>query len=121
MTSRLLPVEEWPRLRGTLLDPAWQDFAPTDRVLVVEDGGEIVGCVALFQRWHLEGAWIHPDCRGRVGIGRRIWSGVKALVQAIGCPEVVSMAVTPESRRPIEKLGAARLMDCAHYSVRMEN
>lgn len=121
MTSRLLPPEEWPRLRGTLLDPAWQDFTPTDKVLVVEDGGRIVACAALFQRWHLEGAWVHPDDRGRVSVGRRLWAGLKALIQALGNPEVISMATTPETRRMVEKVGTARLMDCAHYSIRMEN
>lgn len=121
LTSRLLPPEEWPRLRGTLLDPAWQDFTPTDQVLVVEDGGEIVGCVALFQRWHLEGCWLAPEHRGGVAAARHLWRRLKVVWRALGQPEVISMAATPESRRLVEKVGTARLMDCAHYSIRMEN
>jgi hypothetical protein len=121
VTSRLLPQHEWPRLRGTLLDPAWQDFAPTDTVLVVEDGGEIVGCIALFQRWHLEGAWKAEDRRGDVAVGRALVKGIREMCADVGATEVACMAVTPEGRRLCEGIGQAVKLDCEHFAVRMES
>lgn len=119
MTTRLLPPSEWPRLAGTLLDPAWRDLGIEDRVLVVEQDGQIVACGALLQRWHLEGFWTHPDYRGKASVGRRLWAATKALVAGMRVREVLCMATTKEGRHLIEAFGQAIPLECEHFAVQV--
>lgn len=105
LTERLLPPHEWPRLSGTLMDPAWQTLSHSDKVIVVEDDGEIIACTSLSQHWHLEGSWIHPAYRQRVSVGRRLLKTIRALCQALHVGEVFMMATNPESAAMCQKLG----------------
>lgn len=82
MITRLLPLEEWPRLAGTELGSVLHLCDPqTTRVLTVEDGGQIIGCWAALAVVHAEGVWIHPDHRGKSSVARRLWHGMRMLLR----------------------------------------
>lgn len=120
MTTRLLPPSEWPRLTGTLLDPAWRSFSYSDKIMVVEDGEQIVACVSLTQQWHLDGLWIQPAYRHRVSVGRRLLRTVRQLCRALHVGEVLMMARTDQSAQMCRKLGPSLHLDCDHFAVLME-
>lgn len=118
MTSRLLPPEEWPRLAGTLLERSWPQFDPAmTRVVVVEDGEAIVGCVAMFPVWHVEGAWISPAYRTHVAVLRRGLRALRHLLTGLGVREVLAMATSGGGRRLCERFGSALRLDCEHFAI----
>lgn len=115
--SRLLPPSEWPRLAGTLLDPAWKTFSPSsDKIIAVEAAGVIVACISLSQQWHLEGLWVREDYRGRIGVGRRMLTTVRTLLRAmqIGCVQM--MATNPRAARMCQRFGLAKPLP-PHFEV----
>lgn len=120
LRERLLPPSEWPRLVGTLLDPAWRTFSQSDKVIVVEDDGQIVACTSLSQHWHLEGMWVHPSYRQRVSVGRRLIRTLRALFGALRIGEVVMMATNPRSAAMCRKMGEALELPGEHFAVIVE-
>lgn len=121
LTTRILPRGEWPRLAGTLLDPAWKGFDDSARVIVVERDGTIVATAALFQAWHLDAVWLAEQERGNAAVGRALLREVRAQVAEIGTPEVAMMALTDEGRRICEGLGEAVHLDCDHFAVKVKH
>lgn len=116
--TRILPPAEWPRLRGTLLESVWPRLDPASAFIrVVEDGDRIVGHAVLFAAWHLEAAWMAPGYARRIGVGRRLLTGVRADLKARGIREVVMMARSAVGRRLCQKLGKAVHMTCDHFAV----
>lgn len=88
LVSRVLPPEEWPRLRetGATLIMANQTAARTGAVLVEERGGQIVGCAFVFTTAdgtvHIDACWVHPALRtGRVAL--RLWRRIVDAVRAL--------------------------------------
>lgn len=119
MITRILPFDEWPRLVGTILEDAWQDFDPlTTRVNVVEEDGEIIGCSAVFQRWHVEGAWVHPKHRGRSVVARHLSEVTERSVKATGAKEVLTM--TFDNKPLCRNLGTVTELDCKHFLVAVQ-
>ena len=116
MTSRILPVSEWGKLSGTLIDPA---TLPPDAVpVVVEDAdGRVVGCSVLLPMWHQEGTYIAPDYRGRISAGRQLFDTMKRTLAQLGITGVWMTAFDDENARLIEKFGQAERVDAAHYLV----
>lgn len=103
LTSRVLPPEEWPRLRttGATVIMANRIGARTGQMLVEEIGGQIVGCALVFTtadgRGHVDACWVHPALRtGRVALRlwRRIVRAVRDLRPATVCvyPSTVRLA-----------------------------
>jgi hypothetical protein len=119
VTTRILPPSEWSRLEGTLLEQTWPVLPRGAVVLAVEQDGQILGCVAAWQVWHLEGLWIAPAHRGKVGVGRRLWQTVKTWAASFGVGEVVMMARSDEARKLIPKLGPSLHLACEHYAVKI--
>lgn len=117
MTTRILPREEYAKLNGTLLDPAWRSLPSDAQVVAIEQDGALIGCSALFPAWHLEGVWIAPEYRKRVSVGRRLLRAWRALLAGLRTPEVLVMATNPESARLVFGLGSAVHLDCDHYAV----
>lgn len=119
ITSRVLPEDEWPRLAGTELETVWPHLDPSSACIrVVEDGGRIVGHAVLFSAWHLESAWIAPEYRRGVRVGRRLLSGVRADLRARHVREVLMMAMGDVGRRLCQRFGRRALhLWCDHYSV----
>lgn len=82
VTSRELPIEEWPKILKLglpgfdlqLPDPRWT------RIAVVEVGGEIVAISPVWLALHTEPIWISPEYQKRVGIVRRLWNGVRSIL-----------------------------------------
>lgn len=116
LRERFLPPAEWPRLAGTLLDPAWRTFSHSDKVIVVEDEHRIVACTALIQVWHLEGTWVDPSYRC-VSVGRRLVRAFRAAFRALRVGEVCCMATNPETAAMCRKLGPAVELRGTHFAV----
>lgn len=109
MTTRLLPANEWAKLRGTELDAVWPRLPETAQIVVVEDGDQIVGCWALLPVWHLEGVYIAPEHRKRGAVARRLWTGMQRLLRASGVSSVATAACSDEVRALLAHLGATQL------------
>lgn len=109
MTARVLPRKEWGRLAGTQLETVVPILRrERGRVLVVEHEGEIVGCVALYRLWHLEGLELATPSATRALLG-----AIKA--QTATLPGVVSWAQHPRVSELLERLGA-EWMPGRHYA-----
>lgn len=120
MTSRVLPVEEWPRLRGTEAETLWPHLDPTmAQVLVVEDGGEIVGTWVLVKMVHAECVWIAPAYRGSFGVAKRLLVGMRRLALACGVKTVWTSAMSDHVRSLIGTLQGVRLPG-EHYVLPLE-
>lgn len=118
MTTRTLAPTEWPeRLRGTLLEDASRQLPHDAVVMAVEDAGRLVGCVALFPVWHLEGVWIAPEQRGRVGVARRLVRAIRTTARALKLDGAWMMARNDAAVRMIRHFGRALHLDCDHFAV----
>ncbi len=96
LTSRVLPFEEWSKLAGTeLADLATHPTRFQAHVLVVEAGDAIIGTWMVLPVWHVEGLWVHPDYRGKASVGRRLWTGMRRLVTALGGQAAMTAAIDP--------------------------
>ena len=103
MTSRVLPVDEWDRLDGTLLASVWRSLKPDHaEVIVVEQGGEIVACVALISMLHAECC----EITGGPGVARALWRGLRERVHAAGGQAVWAAAVEEPMQRLLTRHGA---------------
>ena len=87
MTTRVLGHDEYGRLAhvGTGLASIRHDLPESVRVVVVEDGDQIVGCVALLPVWHAEELWIDPAHRGLSAVARRLRAGVAQVARRFVC------------------------------------
>ncbi len=121
MTARTLPVEEWPKLHGTDLGLALTHAIDPARVkvVVVEDGGEIVGCWGAFAVIHAEGVWIAPAHRTRGSVARRLWAGMRRVVREWGASQVITGADRPEIASLIERHGGS-IVPFATYVLPLE-
>lgn len=119
LTRRILPPEEWARLKGTELENAVPLLSPGDtRILVVEEDGRIVGCWALWRVAHLEGAWIAPESRGRSVVARELMIGMQALAAELHVTRAVTGNVPGNEQ--VAKLLAhlrAKRLPFDHYVV----
>ena len=119
MTTRELPLSEHYRLADTLLDKVWQTLPDDATVLVMEDDSVIVGCVLLFRAFHLEGAWIHPAYRHRIGVGRRLLRAVKRLLVDRDINEVLTTAHNARGKKLSQSLGSLIALTCEHFAVQV--
>lgn len=107
MTTRILPAEEWDKLDGELAQVRNHLDSTRTAVVVVEDGGQVVGCWALFQALHAEGVWIAPGRRGRAGVARHLMRATLQAARQLGSKTIITGARTPEVERLLTKhLGA---------------
>ena len=100
MTTRELPRSEWGRIAalGTGLGRVIDQFPDNVRVVVVEDGTDIVGHAAVLPVWHVEDAWIAEAHRGRASVAKRLREGVLGVTRRFVCG-----AGTPELARMFAK------------------
>lgn len=118
MVTRVLPEPEWPRLTET----GWmlaqvQKASTVGQVLTVEDGSRILGCGMVALCAHLEGVWLHPDVRGDVAVGRRLWRELCASVGRFGADGVFCSSVTESSAALIED--RATELDGRHFVMEL--
>lgn len=116
MTSRILPVAEWPRLVGTEAEAVWPHLPHGSHVVVVEQGAAIVGCHVLIPYWHVECLWIAPEARGRGGVARRLWGAVQRVARDLGVHVVLTAAMDDRVRGLLAHVGATKLPG-DHYVV----
>lgn len=110
MTTRVLPKEEWPRLKGTEAETVWPYLNPERAsVIVVESEGVIVGCHVLLYVLHAECLWIAPAHRGTGGVARRLWFAVKRAVLSTGATALVTAACDDTVRGLLAHVGATKL------------
>lgn len=105
--AREAPAAEWPRI-GALAGWAAVPDPTMARVVVVEEAGQIVGAWCLLTAIHLEGAWIAPSHRCRVGVVRRLVAGVFEILRVCEARVVYTAAVDPDVGRLARKLGFER-------------
>ena len=107
MTSRLLPPNEWHRLKeaGAELGEVCQylDGAQTF-LMVIEDAGAIVGCWAMFPVMHLEGVWVAPMHRGKGSVARRLLTFMRSIARLNGAALAVTTCMDAQIRQVITKL-----------------
>jgi hypothetical protein len=117
VTTRILPPEEYPRLAGTELELVWPTLPMDAAVVVVEDGGEIIGCWAAFLLAHVEGVWVAPAHRGKTSVARRLLGGMRrALAEHFGASGAITGAMSDEVRGILAGLGATKLPG-DHYTL----
>jgi hypothetical protein len=100
LTTRVLPVSEWPKLDATYLAPVWRAVDPAYfSVLVVEDGDQIVGTWARQLMVHVEGLWIHEDHRLSGDVFRALEVGMADLLHQIGASTALTEAGSDQIAR----------------------
>lgn len=110
MTTRILPIAEWPRLEGWEVgDVLVGRTADECKVLVVEDGEDIVGCWALVGLPHVEGIEVSPAHQGSGAVLRRLLSGMRHLLSEQGIQTVLTAAAEPDVAGLLEKFGAQKI------------
>lgn len=110
MTTRILPVEEWPRLVGTEVETALAALDPkTTSIIVVERDGVIVGCHVLLYLLHAECLWIHPDLRGKGTVAGRLWAGVQRFAALSGVHAFLTAATDDRVKSLIAHVGGVPL------------
>lgn len=119
MKTRILPPEEWAKLDGTALGPAWRSL-PTSGVTIIvveEEDGLIAGHWTVFTCLHAENVWVAPQHQKRGVVVGRLLKGMQTHLQTLGVGGFVTAAASEEVRRLLEHhLGATRLPGDA-YSV----
>jgi hypothetical protein len=98
LVSRVLPPEEWPRLRETGACAVRATDAERGSVLVEELGSQIVGVAVVFQtpdrHAHIDGVWVHPAFRtGRVAL--RLWRRIRRVLGTLGARRASVYPTTP--------------------------
>ena len=120
MLSRLLERDEWHRLSPDSLPEESRDLLPPETVvLAVERDGEIIASWIALPVWHLEGVWIAPSHRKNVAVVKRLLTGMRGVLRALGLQRVVTHALDDEVRGLLDHLGATALPGTA-YSIPVE-
>lgn len=119
MTRRLLPKDEWGKLAGTELEAVVPHLPDHARVLVVEDGEQIVGCWAFVSLVHAEGVWTASEHRGKSSVARHLLMGMRETVREMGAQGVITAATSDTVRGFLSVLGAVELPG-THYAMPIE-
>ena len=106
-TAREADPSEWAHVAqlaewGMVPDPTMA------RVVVVEAEGQVVGAWCILTAIRLEGAWIAPSHRARVGVVKRLTEGVFSILRACEARVVYTAATSAAVERLILKLGFQR-------------
>jgi len=117
MMTRILPESEWSRLAHTEASELYRHLDPArTSIVVVEQGGAIVGCHVLMTVLHAECLWIDPAFRGRPSVARRLWAAVQAKALALGARSIMTAACDDRVRGLLAHVGATKLSG-DHYVI----
>jgi len=106
LTSRILPPEEWARLNGTEAELLWPYYNPEQtRVLVVEDGGEVVATWTLLRVVHAECLWVAPSHRGMFGVAKRLLRLMREVASGWKVSAVITGSLSPHVTDLITRFG----------------
>jgi hypothetical protein len=89
ITTRELPPSEWPRV--THIPPYNLGLPPDNghwRIIVAEDAGEIVGCVALHSQVHFDPWWIARDRKTNPAIVTGLLATSVGILRELGVDHV---------------------------------
>jgi hypothetical protein len=111
MITRILPPAEWPRLVNTEAGPALKYLDPAEsNIVVVEDGGRIIGCWSVLRLVHLEGLWIDPAYRHSPSVARRLFRATWRVVRRLAPQWVMTAAATADVKALlVEHVGAVAI------------
>jgi hypothetical protein len=110
LRTRILPPEEWDRLKETELPPLLPYISPDNAAMVVvEDGDKVVASLAVLRATHLEGLWIDPERRGNAGVARALLRQATELVRVRGEQWALGGCADDRMRRLIGKLGGVQV------------
>jgi hypothetical protein len=117
LSTRILPREEYERLKGTEVESVAAQLPDTARVVVVEREGRIVGTWTLLPIVHAECVWIAEDERGRGSVARRLLAGLSATAREVFGVGRVWTAARDEDTRTQDLIAALRgeLVPGRHY------
>lgn len=110
MIARVLPRNEWPRLRNAGV-PYFDHWLLPDQaeVVVVEDGPRIVARMYVMRLPHYEGAWVDPEYRGNLGVTRALLRESANQAKRWSHGVVLGGVVDDHMRDVMKRLGAERL------------
>ena len=107
ITFRMLPPEEWDRLKPLLQSDEMPH--PDAGVFVLEEGDEILACRTVGQMVWAGGMVVHPDHR-RQGLATTLQVEVEKALRAAGVSGTYYMFPgTPEAEATVESFGLTRL------------
>lgn len=119
MITRLLKLEEWPRLKPILAEfSEGQIPTPTtSNIVICEEEGEILGIACLQLITHLEPVWIRADRRGK-GVLQRMLSHIKKSWPKLN--NVVSTTSQPKVAQLMRLNGMDHLSDLEVFIWRLK-
>lgn len=110
MITRILPPAEWERVPEHLREPMRHMDPKLVRLVVVEELGDIIGCVVLAHTVIADGVWIAPPHRGRASVARRLLAGTRIVAETeFHGDGLVGHGSTPEMVTILKKMGAVEL------------
>jgi hypothetical protein len=107
--ARVLPPEEWAEkladtpLVGYTLNPH------CTRVIVVEQAGRVVACIAAMTIVHAEGLWAAEEVRTHPGVARALLQTLAEVLTDEGVPEVLSQSQSAFTDDLFQRVGGIAL------------
>jgi len=120
MNIRELPPEEWGRLASTQELPI-HSIKEGSIVIVAEEKDEIVGMWAATPLVHLEGFWVRPDHRKKMGkLVFKLIGAMTQILDALRVPVAFCWAETSSDVPAyLERLGMTKLpVDTFAYEIK---
>jgi hypothetical protein len=115
--TRLLPVEEWDKLKNTEAGPVYHLFdREHTNVMVVEKDSIVVGSWSLIPYYHAECVWIEESHRGNPAVVKRLVAGMKQMANLVGTSSVITTSLDYKTTKLLEHLEATRLPG-EHYVI----
>jgi len=102
--TRVLPYDEWERVRHTEIGPALDALDPAKtKILVIEDDGEIIATWTEMIVIHCEGVWVKESHRNSAAVVRALFRGMRHLVQQEGAKVAWTTAITDTMSRMLRR------------------
>lgn len=109
MIARVLPPEEWHRLRDNPISELVEFVKPEDvRIVVVEHDDQIVATWSALRITHVEGVWVHPEHRS-AGVVRSLLRATADATKEWAPVWLMTAAATDEVREILSRLNAIKL------------
>ena len=103
--ARVLPREEWRRL-GEERAAFYSTVNPEDvRVVVVEDGGEIVATMAVLRVPHWECFWMAPEKVGNAGVTRALLKAALTEAAEFAPHWILANSDSEQTNKTLQRLG----------------
>lgn len=115
---RILPVDEWNKL--SVIDTSLYDEELAN-IMVIERDGEIVAHWALMPIYHAEGLWVKEGFRKNPVIIKKLLAGMKAMVENVNTPYIVTMTQDKEVAKLLDKLPKTEILHGDFYAMTFED